>query len=294
MPRDAAFPRHPSILHIVTPLRVLVAVLAAALLVGCTTKIAYRYADWYLLWKVDHYVDLNGQQRSYVRNRLKDLLAHHQREALPVYEQFLSEVQLKMADRLTHEELDWIFERYHQLRADLVDRVVPDGAMLLTSINEGQVRHLERMLGKDNEKAGRDVGEEVEVRQVRRTTEALELLRDWLGPLSRDQEQRIKELVRTLPDIDRGRLTYIQDREQELFNLLRLQADSHLVRERLRLWLLFPERIAPAHGRSVDQLRQSLKHVVLAVDELITPPQRAHALHRLQKLINDIHSLATS
>jgi hypothetical protein len=287
-----AVPPH-SVTLAFTTVRVLIIVMATAL-VGCTTKLAYRYADWYLLWKIDHYVDLSGQQRSYLRGRLKDLLAHHQREALPVYEQVLNEIKVKLADGLTREEVDWIFDRYHQQRADLVDRLVPDGATLLTSIDQGQLRHLQHMLGKDNEKASRDVAEETEVRQVRRTTEALDLLRDWLGPLSREQEQQIRDLVRTIPDLDRSRLTYIQDREQELFSLLRSQGDSQLVRERLRLWLLFPERVVPSYGRSVDQMRESLKRFALVIDSLVTPQQRAHALQRLQKVINDIHSLANS
>jgi hypothetical protein len=274
--------------------RLLVALLAVALLVGCATKLAYRHADWYLLWKIDHYVDLNREQRAYVKGRLHDLLVHHQREALPVYELYLNEVKLKLSDRLTREEVDWIFERYEQLRADLVDRLLPDGAALLTSIDAGQVGHLERMLSKDNDKADREVKVEAEVRHLQRASRTLDLLRDWLGPLNRQQEQRIKDLVRTLPDLERSRLAYVQERERELFELLRSDGNVDFLRERLRLWFLFPERVVPAYGRSVGEFRQSLKHMALAIDDLLTPPQRSRVLGRLQSLINDIHSLHTS
>jgi hypothetical protein len=274
--------------------RLILILLAVTLLAGCATKLAYRYADWYLLWKIDHYVDLNREQRAYVRGRLRDLLAHHQREALPAYESFVNDVRLKLADHLTREEVDWIFDRYEQLRADLVDRVLPDGAALLTSIDPGQIGHLERMLSKENDKADREVKLEPEVRHLQRASKTLDLLRDWVGPLSRQQEQRIKDLVRTLPDLDRSRLAYVQDRERELLNLLRSDGDDDVLRERLRLWLLFPERVVPAYGRSVAEFRQSLKQMALAIDALLTPPQRSHVLARLQSLINDIHSLHTS
>src|SRR5262249_56162016 len=45
------------------------------LLVGCSLTFAYRYADWIILWELDHYFDLTPEQRHHLHLRLTPLLA---------------------------------------------------------------------------------------------------------------------------------------------------------------------------------------------------------------------------
>jgi hypothetical protein len=274
--------------------RVTLMVLALAGLAACAPAFAYRHADWLVVWKIDQYVDLNREQRGFVKNRLKQQLARHRAEALPVYEQFLTQVKTQAADGLTRDEVDWMFERYQQLRADLIQRVLQDGVVLLTSMNDGQVQHLKKVLRKENEKAERQVTEKMEKRLAKRASSALELLQDWLGSMSREQEQRIRELTYMLPDNDHPRLAYLKAGQQDLLGILQSKRDRQLLQQRLQDWLLSPGRVAPAYSRSQDEMREGLKRMALDLDRMITPRQRAHALNELQGLIDDIHLLATT
>jgi hypothetical protein len=274
--------------------RVTLMVLVVAGLAACAPTFAYRHADWLVVWKIDQYVELNREQRGFVKNRLKEHLARHRAEALPVYEQFLTEVKTRAADGLTRDEVDWVFERFQQLRADLIQRVLQDGVVLLTSMNEGQVQHLKKALRKENEKAERQVTEKMEKRLAKRASSALDLLEDWLGSMSREQEQRIRELTYMLPDNDHPRLAYLKAGQQDLLGLLQAKRDRKLLQQRLQEWLMFPDRVAPDYGRSQEEMREGLKRMALDIDRMITPRQRAHALNELQDLIDDIHLLATT
>ena len=47
------------------------------LLAGCSILSVYRYADWLILWQVNHYFDLTADQRHDLARRLTPLLVRH-------------------------------------------------------------------------------------------------------------------------------------------------------------------------------------------------------------------------
>ena len=269
--------------------------LLVGLLIGCSPTFAYRHADWLILWKIDDYFDLTGEQKAFLRGRLKEVLARHRHEALPVYERFLTEIKKKSSDGLNRDEVDWVFSTYQQLRADLFERIVADGTFFLTSVDTQQTRHLEEAFREDNARAEHLVNETAETRLAKRATATLNWLKDWLGTLTLEQKNRIAALSVTLPDIEPVWVQYQKQRQQEILNLLRSTPSSQAVSQQLRDWLLFPERSAPPdYRRAFEHMRIAVKEMVLSVDGMITPQQRARALARLQDLINDVHALATS
>ncbi|RIK58386.1 MAG: hypothetical protein DCC63_10400, partial [Nitrospira sp.] len=115
---------------------------------GCALSFGYKHADWMVRWQLDHYLDLSTAQRRDVSSRMKLLLVRHRLEALPRYEQFLHDLQQRVAQGLTPEDLDWLFRSYDALRGDLLERLLPDGSAVLTRLTESQIRHLEQILSK--------------------------------------------------------------------------------------------------------------------------------------------------
>ena len=111
---------------------------AAALLVllaGCSLTQAYRYADWIILWEIDHYFDLTSAQRHDLGLRLTPLLARHRHEAIPQYEAFLLQIRQRLERGLTSQDIDWTYATYDRLRADLFERLVSDGGVFLASMS---------------------------------------------------------------------------------------------------------------------------------------------------------------
>ena len=275
--------------------RVLVMAVLCGMVSACAPIFAYRHADWLVLWKLDHYFDLTKDQKVFVRGRLKDLLARHRYDALPVYERFLSDIKTKSSDGLTRQEIEWIFATYAELRADLFTRIVTDSASFLTSVNERQIHNLEQAFREDLEKRERLLKQKADTRLTNRAGETLDRLKEWLGPLTSEQKQRISQWSRSLPDMLGIRVEFQKSRQQEILRLLRSTRDSHIISQRLEDWLVFPEESNPSHyQRAMEEMKSAVMDMALAVDGLITPQQRAHALAKLQDLINDIHTLAAS
>jgi hypothetical protein len=262
------------------------------LLAGCSSLSFYRYADWLILWQVDHYVDLTSDQRHDLAQRLTPLLARHRHEAIPQYESFLVQFRQRFERGLTGQDLDEVYAGYDRLRADLFDRVVADGGTLLASVDSRQVRILEAALQKDHEKAARLVQDPAPERLKKRADATLGWLEDWLGSLSKDQEAQIREWSLALPDTQQAWVAYQQQRQQELLALLHQSRTPERIAGELRTMFVYQDHTAPqAYQDAVRQMRAAVKTMALAIDQQVTADQRHHAVTKLQRLIDQLHDL---
>ena len=268
---------------------------AAALLVilaGCSLTAAYHYADWIILWQLDHYFDLSGDQRHNLAQRLTPLLARHRHEALPQYETFLRQIRQRVGQGLTGPDIDWVYANYDRLRADLFDRFVADGGVFLASVEAHQVRTFESALQQDNAKAARLVQVPATERLNSRAQATLNWLEDWLGPLSNEQRERIREWSRSLPDMQQTWVAYQHQRQQELLTLLHQPRTPDRVARELRTILVYPDQTTSlSYQEAVHRMRAAVKTMALAVDHRLTPEQRRHGLAKLQRLIDQVHDL---
>lgn len=261
-------------------------------LAGCSLTTTYRYADRIILWQLDHYFDLNSDQRHDLTQRLTPLLIRHRHEALPQYESFLCEIRQRIERGLTGSDVDWVYATYDRLRADLFERVVGDGGVFLASVDASQVRTFETVLQKNNAKAERLVQNSPSERLNKRAQATLDWLKDWLGPLTQEQREQIHQWSLTLPDTQQVWVAYQQQRQQELLTLLHQPRTPERAAQELRAIFNSPEQTASAsYQNGLRQMRDAAKTMALAIDQHITPEQRRHAVAKLQLLIDQVHDL---
>ena len=260
---------------------------------GCSfATTAYRNADRIIVWKLDHYFDLNRDQRHDLAQRLTPLLARHRHEALPQYETFLREIRQRVEQGLTGPDIDWAYATYDRLRTDLFERVVVDSGVFLASVETRQVRTFESALQKDNAKAARLVQTPTPERLNKRAQDTLDLVKDWLGRLTKEQQAQIREWSLTLPDVEPMWVAYQQQRRQELVTLLNQPRTPERIARELRSMFVYHDHTAPpSYQNAIRQMRENAKTVALAIDQHLTPEQRRHAVAKLQRLIDQVHAL---
>ena len=264
-------------------------------LAGCSLTTTFRYADRIILWQLDHYFDLNSDQRHDLTQRLTPLLIRHRHEALPQYESFLCEIRQRIERGLTGSDVDWVYATYDRLRADLFERVVGDGGVFLASVDASQVRTFETVLQKNNAKAERLVQNSPSERLNKRAQATLDWLKDWLGPLTQEQREQIHQWSLTLPDTQQVWVAYQQQRQQELLTLLHQPRTPERAAQELRAIFNSPEQTASAsYQNGLRQMRDAAKTMTLAIDQHVTPEQRRHAVAKLQRLIDQVHDLQAS
>ena len=262
------------------------------LLAGCSLTLAYRYADWLILWQLDHYFDLSSAQRHDLGLRLTPMLAGHRHEAMPQYEAFLVQIQNRLTQGLTSQDIDWVYATYDRLRADLFDRLVADGGVFLASVDPPQVRTLEAALQKDHDKAARLVQAPAPERLTKRAQATIDWLEDWLGSLSKDQQTQIRAWSLALPDTQAVWVAYNRQRQQELLAFLHQPRTPERAARELRAMLVYPDATAPqAYQDAVRQMRAAVKTMALAIDQRLTADQRHRAVTKLQRLIDQLQDL---
>jgi len=268
----------------------IVLLLAAA---GCSfTTTAYRYADRLILWKADHYFDLNRAQRQDLAQRLTPLIDKHRHEALPQYETFLREIRRRVERGLTGSDIDWAYAIYDRLRTDLFERVVADSGAFLASVDARQVRTFESAVQKDNAKAVRLVQAPASERMNERAQTTLDLAKDWLGRLTKEQQTQIREWSLALPDVEPMWVAYQQQRRQEIVTLLHQSRTPEQIAQELRSMFVYHDQTTPpSYQSAIRCMRENAKTMALAIDQRMTPDQRRHAVAKLQRLIDQVHDL---
>jgi hypothetical protein len=260
------------------------------LLSACSAlTLTYNHAEGLLLWKIDRYFQLSGEQEKLVKAWLADFHSWHRQTELPRYAEFLRQVQDRWRDGVSAEEIDWTFDTFAKLRAELTGRIAPAGAVLLPLVDTTQIRHLDRVLQRDNRDWQSQAAVPAEERSVKRAKTVLSWLRDWLGPLTREQERLVTRLLKDMPDSTDDWLAYRTQRQRQFIQFLQSRPNPALIEHRLQEWLVTPEKTSYVLSR--QNLRQDVKIAVLAVDRTVTPRQRTYATEKLQKLIRQLEGL---
>jgi hypothetical protein len=262
---------------------------------GCATtmgtSLIYNHADWLLTRQLDGYLDLSRSQKAFVSTRLDGVLDRHRQEALPRYEQVVSEVQQRVQRGLTSGDLDWALGQYEQLRADLFARFAKDAADFVRLVEDRQIPRLQHALRQRLAKQEKLVREGLDARLAKRTEQILALAKEWLGPMTRRQEQEVTQLAMEFPDTLPVTYAHQLQRNEQLLDVL---ASRH--REdcftKVYDWLVNQERDAdPQFLQASGQLKDHIRRLILALDRLATPAQRHHVLAKLDDLAKTIHQL---
>ena len=265
---------------------------ASLTLAGCmATTLLYNHADWLITRQIDGYFDLTRSQKHFVASRLDGILTHHRREALPRYESVVRQARERVQDGLSTDDLDWVFVQYDQLRTDLFSRFAPDGAEFVRQVNEPQVTTLKKALQSRLAREEDLLRDTVQARLSKRTERFLALAREWLGPLSSQQEKEITRVTMSFPDTLPAWYAHQVHRHEQLIALIESRHSSETA-SRLRDWLVQQDADSDPHFAEVlTQLRRHITMLALTLDRSATPEQRRHFVAKLDDLTNTIQRL---
>lgn len=271
----------------------LIVILLSSGLSGCsTTQIAYNYADWLLIHRIDYYFGVTKTQNRFIKQRLTEHFAWHRQDELPLYAHFLVMLKAKAQDGLTQEELDWAFDSVDARLSELFSRLLPDTASFLSSLHPAQIDYFEQKVIKHpQENKGEKSAEEIKKRLEERAEKIIENMEDWFGNLRPAQEAQITKLTFSLPDIKEDWAAYRQMRRKELILFLRQKPSSSEIEALLKAWLI-TRSYPPEYQAKFENMGHATKALILQIDPLITPKQRQKAMKRLEGYIKDFRVLS--
>jgi len=269
--------------------------LALAWLAGCSgARLAYNNADTLVRWMADDYFALEGLQEEDFKVRLVRFHAWHRSEELPRYSVLMTSAGDTLADGLTAPKLLWAWESVIGRYRRMADYAAPDLAQVLATLTPAQFERLDRKFAESDAEYAKKYlkGGEAEQRK-RRDKRNLELMREWFGDLSDEQEAQLKASSAKLPLRYALRLQKRQRRQGEFVALLKAYRDPAELEPRLKHWLTEWEEGATAESRRLSELHRELYiQMLLELDRGLTPAQRVHAATRCYEYAEIFKALA--
>lgn len=277
-------------------IRTLAAVLGLALLIaGCSsTKLAYRYADWGIVWWVDDYISMTSEQEKQLERDFVALRDWHCSSELPRYSEWLD--NLKQDVRSGNLDETTVSKHQDQLFSffsPLAERAKPLATQLLATLSDEQVRELaDNMAESQAELEDEFLAEDPSQTRRARAERTVERVERWLGTLNTGQV----EIVEAWSE-NRGRQTEIwlsgrQNWQQALLDALehRRQAD-------------FPQKVSylidnnaevrgPEYQEMMVESQASMAALMTDLLQEADQQQLNHLLDRAASLKGDFNTLA--
>ena len=278
--------------------RIIGALLLAAALGSCSAvKLAYNNLPEVSYWWLDGYLDFNGSQSLRVRDELTQLLDWHRRNELPKIAVLLRQAEsLASADVTPAQTCDMVDAIRSRLLA-VAEQAEPAGAQLAVSLDEAQLKLLERKYAKLNDDYRKAWLDRSRARQLeKRYDEFLDRAEDFYGRLDADQRELLRQQVAESTFDPRAIDAERKRRQQEALALLRRfnaeRTPPAEARDAIHAYVL---RIAdpppgPWRDRQQALLQEGCRNVA-TLHNRTTTDQREQAAKRLQGYESDVRQL---
>jgi hypothetical protein len=266
-----------------------------SLALGACSRVglAYRNLDVIIPWTLSDYLDMNGEQKGWFNERLKEHLSWHCTTQLPGYLDWLDRLQAMVeTHQVTDEALQARTQEAEQAIAQTAREITPSAIELLQGLDDQQVAQMNDAFAKDQRKRQEEylkpsLDQQIKERGVR----MVKRLNDWLGPLSPTQQQRVVAWSNALGDQNQQ---WIANRAhwQKQFSAAVAQRHSPEFPQRIETLLVNRERLWTADYRQAYANTEAQARGLL-VDLMVesTPAQRQRLLKKIDGVRKDFTDL---
>ncbi|MBT1442938.1 hypothetical protein KJI95_00145 [Shewanella sp. JM162201] len=277
------------------PVKYLLIALVLLGLVGCSTKMSYRFLDWAIAWELDDYVELDKSQQQAFDKVLDEFIVWHQKEELPRYVAQLDNLKAQMqSDTLTPklwaDHMDYAQAHWYRLFEHVFDGILP----IIQSLSDKQVDALIAQLKEDEvedskEYLGKSQAELLKESNKRQQKRA----EKWLGKLTDKQKAMINSSNESrLATLDMW-LEYRHEWLRQFEQALRQRADTAVFSERMRVLMTAPQTLrSEAHQAAIRQNSENFGKLVMDIYRDLSDKQRSKLWREYDSLADDLRELA--
>ncbi|MGY2340856.1 DUF6279 family lipoprotein [Pseudomonas sp. SDO5532_S415] len=270
-------------------------VLTVTLALGACSRmgLAYRNLDVIIPWTLSDYLDMNGEQKGWLNERLKEHLTWHCTTQLPGYLDWLDRLQTMVAtNQVTDAALQARTEEAEQAIAETAREITPSAIELLQGLDDQQVAEMNEAFAKDQRKRQALYLKPSLDQQIKDRGERMEKRLDaWLGPLTPPQQQRVVAWSNALGDQN---TQWLANRVhwQKQFSAAVAQRHSPEFPQRIETLLVNRERLwTPAYREAFAKTEAQARSLFVDLMAQSTPQQRERLLTKIEGVRKDFNDL---
>lgn len=274
--------------------RTTIAIVLTGIAACGVAQVAYNNVDTLIRWKADDYFALDGYQERLLKTRLDSALAWHRSEELPRYSEVLTAAAERVSHGISRADVEAFLDHVRTRYDAAARRLAPGAADLLCSLKPDQIAHFESRARRENERFTQEYLElSEEDQRTQRAHRTIEAMEDWMGELTPVQATRIESLSRVIPLTNALRLADRERRQRELVTLTSHCSSKSEATSAVATWMTkWDQGRAPEYARLGREARERTIAMVVELDSMLTPEQRAHAAGRLERLAADFQTLS--
>jgi len=274
---------------------ILVIMFTVFLTAACSQiRIAYFFVDWYIVDRIDEYLDISGDQEDFLDKKVDLLHTWHRKEELPKIVIFLKSLKVKLARGLSRDDIPWFQSEYKAIQSRAIDKISDDFVVFLGTVTPQQIDHLtQEVRDKNEEHYERNFEIPEEEWRKKRIKRTLENLEDFFGTLTKEQNKLISSSIEYKRDDYLRQFEQRQQVQKKIEAILRSQESPEKIKNVFLSWILDPDEIQSDMYKKFSKQRTA-KWVKfwLTVEDTITTKQRNIALEKIQDYIETIKSMA--
>lgn len=273
----------------------LAVILTFSLALGACSRVglAYRNLDVIIPWTLSDYLDMNGEQKSWFNERLKEHLSWHCTTQLPGYLDWLDRMQgMVESNQVTEAALQARTQEAKAAIAQTAKEITPSAIELLQGLDDKQVAEMNEAFAKDQRKRQDEYLKPSLDQQIKDRAQRMEKrLDDWLGPLSAPQKQRVAAWSTALGDQN---TQWIANRVhwQKQFSAAVAQRQSPEFPQRIETLLVNRESLwTPAYRQAFASTEAQARSLFVDLMAESTPKQRQQLLKKIEGVRKDFNDL---
>lgn len=268
---------------------------------GCSSiRLTYDHGDTLLYWWLNAYVDLDSDQKAWVKQDIDKLFQWHRKTQLNDYAQFLAGAQKQLqADKVTQADLLADYDDVMKRTQALLIRALPDLTDLARSLKPEQIEAMEKKFAKNNDEfRKKNMKGDAAKQQQFRYDKSMEQFELWFGSFSDEQEAQIRKASDARPLDNQLWLDERMRRQNAILAAVRKVQSEKLSKEATTAVLrdLINDSFGPSQHAGHEAFFESYKvgtaQLVLTVIKLANAEQKDHAIKRMQGWIDDFKGLA--
>ncbi|MHA6179927.1 DUF6279 family lipoprotein [Pseudomonas mohnii] len=255
--------------------------------------LAYRNLDVIIPWTLSDYLDMNGEQKDWLNERLKKHLNWHCTTQLPGYLEWLDRLQSMVeTNQVTDSALQARTTEAKKAIAETARQITPSAIELLQGLDDKQVAEMNDAFAKDLRKREKEYVKPPLAQQIaERGARMDKRLTDWLGPLSVSQEQRVMAWSTALGDQN---TQWIANRAhwQKQFSEAVAQRQSPQFPQQIETLLVDRESVwTPQYRQAVANTEAQARSLFVDLMAESTLKQRQRLLKKIEGVRKDFSDL---
>lgn len=261
---------------------------------GCSsTRLAYRYADWGIVWWVEDFISLSQAQEQRLNADIERLKQWHCSTELPRYRAWLNNIDNDLVSgKPNPEAVSRLQDQLVSFFPPLMQSITPVAISLLSSLSDEQVRELAGNMEENHKKLKEEflAGDAESIAQAR-AERTMERAERWLGNLNDSQQAIINIWSESRTGQTKIWLEGRRNWQKALLVALENRREAAFEHEISEL-INNPEAgRGDAYAQRTDEGMAAMSSLIQDLLQASQPSQRDHLAQRTSELNGDFKAL---